>query len=51
MSYTIFDHAQRGHEPAKKTPKKPPQPQKPKRGWAVELGLGLGPQFTKGKKP
>ena len=57
--YTIFDHAQYGHCEHQGKPKAPdhyqqhqdrPKRKRVERGWAVELGLGLGPQFNRRKK-
>lgn len=61
VGYSIFNHAQLGH-----IDRKPIRPQaavqrsaepapvehkaRPERGWAVELGLGLGPAFNKRRK-
>jgi len=54
--YSIFQHAQLGHvkdrAPKAPAPKKQATPRpRPRRGWAVEAELGLGPKFSKGRKP
>lgn len=56
--HSIFQHAQLGHvkDRAPKTPEPAPKKQatprpRPLRGWAVEAELGLGPKFSKGRKP
>ena len=58
--YTIFDHAQLGHdEPTQRRVKQPvkPKPVAPRVQLPFALGtkwfsgLGVGPQFQKGRKP
>jgi hypothetical protein len=58
--YSVFNHAQfhnggicqpSGEKPSEQTrpaepPPKPPKRVRSPRGWAVEAGLGLGPQFN-----